>query len=71
MGTLLSGLWGKLIAGAVIVFGLLAAVSRLLKAGRAEQKAADQAAALDAHKRIDAANARPIDPSKELKDGTF
>lgn len=71
----LSGLWGKalpyLIAAAAIALAVLAAVARLLKAGRAEQLAVDQKAALEAHKRIDAANARPIDTSKELNDGTF
>lgn len=72
---LLSGLWGKvlpyLIGAAVIALAVLAAVARLLKAGRAEQLAVDQKAALDAHRRIDAANAKPLDTSKELRDGTF
>lgn len=39
--------------------------------GRAEQKTTDQAAALDAHKRMDKAAAMPSDTAKGLQDGTF
>jgi len=41
------------------------------EAGQAEQKAADQAAALDAHRRMDEAASRPRDTQSDLNGGRF
>lgn len=63
--------------GALALLAALAGAFRdkqLVDGGRAEQKAADQGAALEARKRMDEAGAEPHDDatiSKRLRDGDF
>lgn len=68
----LSGIWGKLAAAAAIVFGALAVIGRLKKAGRDEERVARQKADQVVRDRVDAV--RPPQQGetvKALEEGRF
>lgn len=73
--SLLSGLWGKLIAGLAIVGGVLLVLARLKKAGRDEAKVEQAAATAKKRQEMQDANAAgprtSDDVDKRLSDGKF
>lgn len=73
--SLLSGLWGKLIAGLAIVGGVLLVLARLKKAGRDEAKVEQAAATAKKRQEMQDANAAgprtASDVDDRLREGKF
>lgn len=72
---LLSGLWGKLLAGLAIVGGVLLVIARLKKAGRDEARIEQAVATSKKRQEMQDANAAgphtSDDVDKRLSDGKF
>ena len=73
--SLLSGLWGKLLAGLAIVGGVLLVLARLKKAGRDEAKVEQAAATAKKRQEMQDANAAgprtASDVDDRLREGKF